>query len=81
MKKLFVATLAFSISVSSLFAANVQLQHKAKADTAKTKLAKVQYVCPMHANEVFDKPGKCPVCGMELVKKEPVRKNKPERLK
>ncbi len=26
-----------------------------------------QYVCPMKCSEqVFDKPGKCPECGMEL---------------
>jgi copper chaperone CopZ len=28
------------------------------------------YVCPMHSDVHSDKPGKCPKCGMELVKKE-----------
>ena len=28
-----------------------------------------QYSCPMHPNEVSDHPGKCPKCGMALVKK------------
>lgn len=29
----------------------------------------VQYKCPMKCSEeIFDKPGKCPVCGMELEK-------------
>lgn len=27
------------------------------------------YVCPMHADVISDKPGKCPQCGMNLVKK------------
>jgi Cu(I)/Ag(I) efflux system membrane fusion protein len=27
------------------------------------------YTCPMHPNVVQDAPGKCPVCGMDLVKK------------
>ncbi len=28
------------------------------------------YVCPMHPNIVRDKPGNCPICGMDLVEKE-----------
>src|SRR5580765_7747393 len=28
-----------------------------------------QYTCPMHPTVVQDKPGTCPVCGMELVRK------------
>ena len=32
----------------------------------------VYYTCPMpeHSDVVMDKPGKCPKCGMDLVKKE-----------
>ena len=30
----------------------------------------VTYVCPMHPNVISDKPGKCPDCGMDLVKKK-----------
>jgi hypothetical protein len=26
-----------------------------------------KYVCPMHAEVVSDKPGRCPTCGMDLV--------------
>ncbi|MEO7530227.1 MAG: heavy metal-binding domain-containing protein [Sediminibacterium sp.] len=29
----------------------------------------VVYTCPMHPQIKKDKPGKCPICGMELVKK------------
>ncbi|OJV17288.1 MAG: copper ABC transporter [Dyadobacter sp. 50-39] len=29
-----------------------------------------QYTCPMHPQVIQDKPGKCPVCGMDLVAKE-----------
>ncbi|WP_169334025.1 heavy metal-binding domain-containing protein [Cytophaga aurantiaca] len=30
----------------------------------------VQYTCPMHPEVLSDKPGTCPKCGMDLVKKE-----------
>jgi hypothetical protein len=30
----------------------------------------VKYTCTMHPEVISDKPGKCPKCGMELVKKE-----------
>ncbi|QDP03077.1 efflux RND transporter periplasmic adaptor subunit [Thalassotalea sp. PS06] len=29
----------------------------------------VQYICPMHSHIVKDHPGKCPICGMDLVAK------------
>ena len=30
---------------------------------------KVVYTCEMHPEVISDKPGKCPKCGMELIKK------------
>ena len=36
----------------------------------KTETAKEVYTCPMHPEIIRDKPGRCPICGMELVKKE-----------
>lgn len=35
----------------------------------------VEYVCPMHSQVIRDQPGTCPICGMELVKKEPEAQN------
>ena len=29
------------------------------------------YVCPMHPDVVSEEPGSCPVCGMDLVRREP----------
>lgn len=36
----------------------------------KTVAEKSVYTCPMHPEIISDKPGKCPKCGMDLVKKE-----------
>lgn len=52
-------------------------QSKDKAETTESmdstsqeQIAKVTYTCTMHPEVVSDKPGKCPKCGMDLVKKE-----------
>ncbi|TDN36915.1 hypothetical protein E4631_20240 [Hymenobacter sp. UV11] len=39
------------------------------ADSQVIEAKAAQYSCPMHPNEVSDHPGKCPKCGMALVKK------------
>ena len=36
-----------------------------------TKHLDPTYVCPMHPNIVKNEPGSCPICGMDLVLKEP----------
>lgn len=39
----------------------------AKKDEDQTARAKQTYTCPMHPQIVQDKPGTCPICGMDLV--------------
>jgi membrane fusion protein, copper/silver efflux system len=34
-----------------------------------TTAAAVEYYCPMHPSVVKAEPGKCPICGMNLVKR------------
>lgn len=38
-------------------------------DHAQEEASATKYTCPMHPNVVQDGPGKCPVCGMDLVQK------------
>jgi Cu(I)/Ag(I) efflux system membrane fusion protein len=54
---LFLILLCISISFLMLYGYKT-----AKAD-------KVIYTCPMHPSVIRDRPGACPVCGMNLVKK------------
>src|SRR5512144_3050545 len=46
-------------------------QHKGHDHAAEGKAAqgKQLYTCSMHPFIVKDKPGTCPICGMELIKK------------
>jgi len=39
-------------------------------DSSDTVSADVRYICPMHPHIQQHGPGSCPVCGMELVKKQ-----------
>ncbi len=42
-----------------------------KKDThAGHRKEKVEYTCPMHPQIIRDAPGTCPICGMDLVRKE-----------
>ena len=41
-----------------------------KQDHTQHEQQKEIYTCPMHPQIIRDKPGNCPICGMQLVKKE-----------
>jgi hypothetical protein len=66
MKKLIIALFILAGTVTT-FAQNGKAKMAAtKSDTT----AKFLYTCPMHPEVITDKPGKCPKCGMNLVKKK-----------
>ncbi|MBI2353886.1 MAG: efflux RND transporter periplasmic adaptor subunit [Deltaproteobacteria bacterium] len=44
-------------------------QQPGKAGADKATAAKTLYTCSMHPFIIKDKPGTCPICGMELIKK------------
>jgi len=43
------------------------LSHNSGHQLRAAKGEKVMYHCPMHPNYISDKPGTCPICGMNLV--------------
>ncbi len=60
-----------SYSISKIGDKKAEEAHKAKKESAKTKnTGPGTYYCPMHCEgeKTYDKPGDCPVCGMDLVK-------------
>lgn len=76
MKKLF-ATLSTAVLIVALIAACQPSKDKAEQtetesvdSTSVEQTAHVMYTCTMHPEVMKDEPGKCPKCGMELVKKE-----------
>ncbi len=76
MKKVLPVAIAILFQSMSVFAAP-RPGANILSDTTKTKKvkpAKVQYTCLMHPEVISDKPGKCPKCGMDLVKKQPAKK-------
>jgi len=74
MKKVMLMAVAILLSVTGAFAVHNSAMLPDTAKTKKVKPAKVQYTCTMHPEVLSDKPGKCPKCGMALVKKEPAKK-------
>jgi membrane fusion protein, copper/silver efflux system len=62
--------LIYIIFCFALFSAVTLLPEKAIAAKTAQKQAGIVYTCPMHPDYVSDKPGSCPICGMDLVKKE-----------
>ena len=72
-KKLFWIVLLISVALSACSDDVATGNGDAKQETALEHAAKhtdPKYVCPMHPQIVRDKPGNCPICGMDLIKKE-----------
>ena len=73
----FSITLFLSALLTVFAAAQTHVHEHSKMDMgSNTSLAKdttraivkTKYTCPMHPEVISDKPGKCPKCGMTLVK-------------
>ena len=53
------------VSILVLTACNKKTEHNSKP--AHQHSTNQEYTCPMHPEVIQDKPGSCPICGMELV--------------
>lgn len=62
MKKMIMAVAILLTANTGTFA-----QTQKTGATVKNTVA-VKYTCPMHKKIVRNKPGKCPICGMTLVR-------------
>ena len=62
MKKTIIAA-AILLGMSSTTFAQTQ-----KPVTTAKSSAVVKYTCPMHRQIIRNMPGKCPICGMKLVR-------------
>ena len=49
---------------------NAQTSKTKTPDSKSDSTAKYVYTCTMHPEIITDKPGKCPKCGMTLVRKK-----------
>lgn len=75
-----IAFIACSNNAVIKAAADSSTTTEAPKDTAMMKSTATVYTCKMHPEVISDKPGKCPKCGMDLVKKEDLMpKEKPAK--
>lgn len=65
MKKIF---LFIAIAIVSIAAIACESTEKKNTEDTHQVSGEV-YTCPMHPEVISDKPGSCPKCGMDLVKK------------
>jgi hypothetical protein len=69
--KIITTSVALFIICSVAFAQDKTKAVEKQSSSTKMEMTKdsVYYTCPMHSDVKMDKPGKCPKCGMALVKK------------
>jgi hypothetical protein len=64
---------ALLLTAPSVYSVSVVSTAQKERSAHSKKPAEVLYVCPMHDNVTYKKPGTCPKCKMTLVKKPIVK--------
>lgn len=67
MKRHFLLIVVILAGVALAWAAARWPQGGASRPPEQARRAAARYQCPMHPNIIQDRPGNCPICGMELV--------------
>ncbi|MEI6847385.1 MAG: efflux RND transporter periplasmic adaptor subunit [Chlorobiaceae bacterium] len=75
---LVVILIALAVTIGWLLWQNL---HSIKATTGQTAQHTQLYTCSMHPYIIKDKPGLCPICGMELIKKIEINYGKNSSVK
>lgn len=78
-KKIFFAIIAIVCLITAVIW--VYKNHNSRTDTRRYEAAKNLYYCPMHPDYTSDKPGSCPICGMDLVKQETAKDEEETNIK
>jgi len=58
------------IAITLVVAGTSCKQKKRETHTHDVSESKQLYTCSMHPQIIRDQPGQCPICGMDLIKKE-----------
>lgn len=62
--------ITFFVCIFLTAALTISCQQESRKQGSTATAEKELYICPMHPQITSDKPGSCPICGMDLVKKK-----------
>ncbi len=85
LSRILIVAAAFALIVAAAVAWHLRgaaVNHEGRAalaaPAAEKAPLKVMYHCPMHPDYISDRPGKCPICGMDLVPFTPGETEQPQ---